>query len=63
MDKEIELAFMDLDLKGIKKWAENISGQWNGHNPGREEERARQANEIIEKVDDLIDLIQGMEEL
>ena len=57
------LGFASLDLKGIRKWAEDISGEWNGDNPGRKEDRAHQANEIIEKVDELLELINGMENL
>jgi hypothetical protein len=62
-EEEMFLGFANLDLKGIRKWAENIAGQWNGDNPGRAEDRAGQANEIIEKVDELIQLINGMENL
>lgn len=62
-EKEMELAFMDLDLKAIKRWAIKISGKWNGDFPGGGEDRALQANDIIEKVDELIELIKGIEEL
>jgi hypothetical protein len=61
--EEMFLGFANLDLKGIKSWAENISGSWNGDESGISEDRAGQANEIIEKVDELVELLQGMEEL
>jgi len=63
IEEEMFLGFANLDLKSIRKWAENIAGNWNGDNPGRSEDRAMQANEIIEKVDELIKLINGMENL
>lgn len=64
MDKEeMFLGFADLDLKGIRKWAENIAGEWNGDESGSAEDRAGQAEEIIEKVDELLELINGMENL
>ena len=61
--EDMFLGFANLDLKGIKKWAENISGYWNGDDSGRAEDRAGQANDIIEAVDNLVELLQGMEEL
>jgi hypothetical protein len=61
--EEMFLAYAEMDLKGIKKWAEEIAGEWNGDEAGSQEERAGQANEIIEKVDELIELIGGMENL
>jgi hypothetical protein len=51
------------ELLKIKKWAEEIAGEWNGDYSGIEEDRAMQSNNIIEAVDNLIDLIKGMEEL
>lgn len=62
-DEEIYLGFTNLDLKGIRNWAEEIAGEWNGDESGSQEDRAMQAREIIEKVDELIELINGMEEL
>lgn len=54
---------MEKDLLKIKEWAENIAGNWDGDLPGRQEDRAQQAQEIIEAVDHLQKLIDGMEEL
>lgn len=52
-----------MPLEQIKKWAEAIAGQWNGENSGSSEDRAHQANEILEKVGELEELIKGMDEL
>lgn len=52
-----------MTLEQIKKWAENIAGQWDGDNPGSAEDRAHQANDILEAVTNLEELIKGMEEL
>jgi len=62
-DDDMFLGFANLDLKQIRRWAENIAGQWNGDNPGSQEERSHQATDIMEKVDELIELINGMENL
>jgi len=43
-------------LKLIKE-CEEIAGNWNGDEPGYQEEQASIANEIIEKSTELIDLI------
>ena len=48
---------MDLDLQHISKYAEEISGQWNGKDGLRAEERASIANDIIEKVAELRSLL------
>lgn len=50
-------------LKQIKEWAEEIAGQWNGDEPGSAEDRAMQANDILEKVAELEELIKGMYEI
>lgn len=52
-----------MTLEQIKKWAEDISGSWNGDESGSAEDRAGQANEILEKVAELEELIKGMDEL
>jgi len=49
--------FMDLDLKHISNYAEEIQGQWNGKESGRGEERADIAKDIIEKVAELRNLL------
>ena len=45
------------ELLKLRKEAETISGNWNGDNPGYAEEQAGIANDIIEKVDELLELI------
>lgn len=47
-------------LLKLKEEAERISGNWNGDNPGFAEDQAHIANEIIEKVDELLDLIEEL---
>lgn len=60
MDKEMELGFLSLDLQRIKKDAEEIAGQWNGDEPGEQEEKAQCANEVIETIDSLMELLEEM---
>ena len=57
------LASMHSDLQILKEWAEEISGEWNGDNPGKQEERAHCAQDIIKKSDELKDLLDEMKEL
>jgi hypothetical protein len=52
-----ETDFMDLDLKHISNYAEEIQGQWNGKDGLRAEERADIAKDIIEKVAELRNLL------
>ena len=52
-----------MTLEQIKKWAEEISGQWDGDKPGRAEDRAHQAQDVIDKVEELSILINEMENL
>jgi len=51
------------DLEQIKKWAENIAGSWDGDSSGSAEDRAGQANDILETVAELESLIEGMDNL
>lgn len=50
-------------LKDVIEWASIISGEWNGKLSGRQEDRAHQANEIIEKLHEVKELIEGMQEI
>jgi hypothetical protein len=59
MNDEIKLGFMALDLKSIKAEAEEVSGNWNGKTEVGEEE-AQCANDIIEKVDELLELLEEL---
>lgn len=64
MDKEFQKLpkedFMDLDLKHISEYAEEVSGQWNSKESGRGEDRAGIANDIIEKVAELRELLKEL---
>lgn len=51
-----------LDLKELARKAEEISGEWNGDLPGRDEDRAHCANDIIEKCKELEILLDEMQE-
>ena len=48
---------MKEELRKLIKECEEISGRWNGDNPGYAEEQAHISNDIIEKSKELIDLI------
>jgi hypothetical protein len=50
-------------LDGVKIWAESISGQWDGDNSGIEEDRATVAEDIVETVTKLEELIEELKEL
>ena len=50
-------------LDKVYKWAESISGSWNGDEAGLEEDRANQAQDIMEACENLQDLINGMDNL
>jgi len=52
--------FMDLDLLAISKYAEEISGNWNGEDESGEES-AQIANDIIEKVEELRSLLKELD--
>lgn len=49
-------------LKDIVKECREISGQWNGDNAGRLEDRAGTADEIAEKCHEIIELINYLDE-
>ena len=55
--------YMALTIDDVINWADQISGEWNGDESGRQEDRAHQANEIIEKALELRELVLGMEQL
>ena len=54
---------MNQELSSIKEWAEEIAGEWDGDNPGRAEDRAHQAQDILDKVVELSILINEMKDL
>lgn len=45
------------ELKKLIKECEEIAGNWNGDEPGYAEEQAGIANDIIEKSNELLELI------
>lgn len=46
----------------IKKYAEEIAGEWNGDESGIQEDKAHIAGEIIEKIDELNQLLAELED-
>ena len=49
-------------LQELKKECEEIGGQWNGDESGIQEERADTSKDIIEKCDEIINLINYLNE-
>jgi len=47
-------------LKALQAEAKSISGEWNGDESGNQEDRAHAAEELIEKI---FEVIGGIEEL
>jgi hypothetical protein len=58
-----ELIENEFTLKDIKKWAIEIASEWDGDLPGSAEERAHQASDILLAVENLEELMGGMENL
>lgn len=56
----MQVGFSSLDLAHLKKWAENIAGEWNGDESGLQEDRAHCANDIISKATELQTLLDEM---
>ena len=44
----------------VKAQAEHIASLWNGKNPGIDEDRAMIALEVIEKCDQLLNLVEEL---
>lgn len=59
IDEEYQIS----SVNDIIKWADEIAGEWNGDESGSQEDRAHQALDIIDKCNELKELISGMEEL
>ena len=53
----IRVDIMNITLKQLKKDLEEIAGQWNGDNPGIQEDDASIANEVIEKINEIKELL------
>lgn len=44
----------------LKKDMENIMGQWDGDNPGIKEDRAGYAKDAIEKIDEVLEILEAL---
>lgn len=53
---------LQTQLEMLKKHMEEISGNWNGKESGLAEDRAMLANEILEKIKELEELLITMED-
>lgn len=47
-------------MENLKKEMEIIAGLWNGDNPGIEEDKAHIANEVLEKIKEIEELLQEL---
>jgi len=61
MNKPVDL-YEDLTLKAILENAEEVSGNWNGKESGYQEDMAGYAEDIIEKVAELKELLSAKDE-
>ena len=50
-----------LDLGNLKDFAERVSGEWNGDEPGWQEDMAHLAEEIAEKATELQTLLEELD--
>lgn len=57
------LGFTNLELDTLQKWAEEIAGQWNGDESGIQEDKAHIAEDIVDSVKNLKELLEEMGEL
>lgn len=58
-DEQMQASYVN----DIQEWADAISGEWNGKESGRHEERAHCAQDIISKCNELKELLTEMENL
>jgi hypothetical protein len=49
-----------MELEKLKKQMQDIAGNWNGDEPGLQEENAKIALEVIEKIDEINKLIDDL---
>jgi len=52
-----DLDIMTKTLRQLRKDLEEIAGHWNGDNPGQQEDDARIAIEVIEKIKEINELL------
>lgn len=58
----IDYMFAEYQLNDLIEATQQIAGEWNGDEPGTQEDQAHLANDIIEKATELRDLIKEMKE-
>lgn len=61
--KQTEAEYYVSEIDDAIEWANGIAGEWNGKLPGRLEDRAMRAQELIEKAQELQDLIKELENM
>lgn len=50
----------NMKIEELKKEMEEISGRWNGEDSGWKEEQAGIANDILEKIKEIEELIEAL---
>lgn len=58
-----DVSYWNETLDEMSQWAHEIMGEWDGDNSGSKEDRAMQAEDITKKIEELRELMNGMEEL
>lgn len=53
---------MDKTIDELIIWADGISALWNGDESGLQEDNATLATEIIDKLEEVIELVKELEE-
>ena len=53
---------MEKTLLELRREMEEIQGQWNGDNPGRAEDMAHQAGDIIGNINEIEKLLAELDE-
>lgn len=55
-------SYGDLTLNQVLTMAETVMGEWNGDESGRQEDRAHAAQELLEPLNKVLDIIIALEE-
>ncbi len=53
---------MEKTLLELRREMEEIQGQWNGDNPGRAEDRASTAGDVVERINEIEKLLADLDE-
>lgn len=53
---------MEKSLLELRREMQEIRGQWNGDNPGRAEDRASTAKDIVDRIDEIEKLLSDLDE-